>query len=555
MAAQQTKQVSQKGQEPTVSRESPIAQIEDLESGPHEQELLDLQPGSRVTRAELSISGKTFHGKLQNLQGTKVSESPVVFTSTGKQASSAQTMAYIVDFGRIVSVMKLEMPASGPAITLVLPWLGTDFSPTPAFGNAPSGARQTATPVATGKTAVGFTGVETLKLLVQLQGSGLPSASDFPARCVITTGTYPTNVKASLNGRLPFWTNPGPLSDPVKPTGLVEDLNAIAAAAAEKVSVTLSLSTDTPGVLEVGFDHKLDADVEGSALARWGGQSTTQVALQALDTQTLTVPFPAGSAGTWDVRGLEILAIGSFPPWRAYPGQATTDPGKLGLKIDATFSVARRFELPETGDVYGLALLVRPPTADAQVHIELAAEDAEAPAAGKPLASADVAIPAGPAGAPPYWQVTLFPAAVSLKPGAGTWAVARAPAGALEWVGAPEQGSPEVRTLVSSSGSRWDRYPAVDGLSPVAQVRILRRPFPAENDPVLEARWADGVGTTIAGEVGQDTVDLELARPDGQPLAVPVVAGGASVALTVTARATGTLTLKQVTALYREAEG
>ena len=383
MAAQQTKQVSQKGQEPTVSRESPIAQIEDLESGPHEQELLDLQPGSRVTRADLSISGKTFHGKLQNLQGTKVSESPVVFTSTGKQASSAQTMAYIVDFGRIVSVMKLEMPASGPAITLVLPWLGTDFSPTPAFGNAPSGAGQTATPVATGKTAVGLTGVETLKLLVQLQGSGLPSAADFPARCVITTGTYPTNVKASLNGRLPFWTNPGPLSDPVKPTGLVEDLNAIAAAAAEKVSVTLSLSTDTPGVLEVGFDHKLDADVEGSALARWGGQSTTQVALQALDTQTVTVPFPAGSAGTWDVRGLEISAIGSFPPWRAYPGQATTDPGKLGLKVDATFSVARRFELPEAADVYGLALLVRPPTADAQVHLELAAEDAEAPAAGK----------------------------------------------------------------------------------------------------------------------------------------------------------------------------
>ncbi|HEX9311965.1 MAG TPA: hypothetical protein VGA30_03940, partial [Actinomycetota bacterium] len=232
---------------------------------------------------------------------------------------------------------------------------------------------------------------------------------------------------------------------------------------------------------------------------------------------------------------------------------ATTDPGKLGLKVDATFSVARRFELPEAADVYGVALLVRPPSDDAQVHLELAAEDADAPAAGKPLASADLAIPAGSAGGPPYWQEVLFPAAVSVKAEAGTWGVARAPAGALEWVGAPEQGSPGVRTLVSSSGSRWDRYPTVDGLTPVAQVRILRRPFPAENDPVLELGWTDGLGTPVAAEVGQDPVDLELERPKTQPLAVPVAAGAASLALSVTARSTGTLTLKEVTALYKEA--
>ena len=106
---------------------------------------------------------------------------------------------------------------------------------------------------------------------------------------------------------------------------------------------------------------------------------------------------------------------------------------------------------------------------------------------------------------------------------------------------------------MSSSGSRWDRYPTVDGLAPVAQVRILRRPFPAENDPVLELGWTDGVGTPVAAEVGQDPVDLELERPKTQPKAVPVADGTASLALSVTARSTGTLTLNQVTALYREA--
>ncbi len=552
--AVQTKQISQKTPGQAVSRRPPQEPPEDLDSGQYEGGLLDLQPGSRVTRAELSVSGKTFHGKIKNLEGAKISESPVVFTATGKQATDAQTKAYIVDFGRIVSVMKLEMPVSGPAITMVLPWLGTDFSPTPSFGNPPSGAGKAPTPDTTGESTVGLTGVETLKLLVQLKGSNLPSVSDFPSQCTITTGTYPTNVKASLNGRLPFWTKPGPLSDPAKPTGLVEDLNAIAAEATETITVQLSLATDTPGVLAVDFDEGTDSDVERSARARWGGQSTTQIALQALDPQTVPVPFPAGSSATWNVSGLEISATGNFPPWRAYPGQATTEPGKLGLKIDATFGVARRFELPETADVYGLALLLRPLADDAQIHLELAAEDADAPAAGKPLASADLSITAGSAGAAAFWQEVLFPAAVSLKPEAGTWVVARAPAGALEWAGAPEHGSPEVRTLLSSSGSRWDRYPAVDGLSPVAQMRILRRPFPSENDPVLELEWADGVGGSVAAEVGQDPVDLELKRPDGQPLTVPVAAGAASVALSVTAGATGTLTLIQVTALYREAE-
>ncbi len=552
--AAQTKQISQKAPGQAVPMRPVQGPSEDLDSGQYDGELLDLQPGSRVTRADLSISGKTFHGKLEHLEGAKVTESPVVFTANDKQATAAQTKAYLVDFGRIVSVMKLEMAAPGPAITLVLPWLGTDFSPTPAFGNAPASAGKTPTPDTTGKATVGLTGMETLKLLVQLKGSNMPSASEFSSQCTITTGTYPTNVKASLNGRLPFWTKPGPLSDPVTPTGLVEDLNAIAHEATETTTVKLSLATDAPGVLVVDFDEKTDADVEGSALASWGGQSTTQVALRALDPQTVAVPFPAGSAATWNVSGLEISATGSFPPWRAYPGQATSEPGKLGLKIDATFSVARRFELPEAADVYGLALLVRPPTDDAQVHLELAVEEADAPAAGKPLASADLSIPAGPAGATAYWQEVLFPAAVSLKPEAGTWVVARAPAGALEWIGAPEQGSPEVRTLGSSSGSRWDRYPAVDGLSPVAQVRILRRPFPSENDPVLkDLAWADGVGGPVAVEVRQDPVDLELERPKNKPLAVQVAEGAASLALSVTSRATGTLTLKQVTALYREA--
>jgi len=70
---------------------------------------------------------------------------------------------------------------------------------------------------------------------------------------------------------------------------------------------------------------------------------------------------------------------------------------------------------------------------------------------------------------------------------------------------------------------------------------------------VLELGWMDGVGTPVAAEVGQDPVDLELERPEAQPLAVPVADGTASLALSVTARSTGTLTLKEVTALYKEA--
>jgi hypothetical protein len=543
-------------------RTAKASRPEDTASGNAEVHLFDLPAGSRATRAEVRITGGTFYGKLKLLQGAKVSASPVIYSNDGVQTGpTTAEQAYIVDFGGSRSVLELEMLGSGAGISLVLPWLGMDFSPRASYP-APSGGG-TPVPIPDGDASsyLGLTGVETAKLFIQLKGSGLPTAEQFGDRCRITTGTYPTNVKASLNGRLPFWTKPGPLQDAAEPTGLVEDLNALLSGAQGTISVQLAVSSDTPGVLTVDFDAAKDADVDQVATARWGGQASTQVALAALEPMVVAIPFPTEDASGWEVSEMDLDLTGVFPPWRASPQQTTTSPGKLGLRVDAEFAVARRFELEEAGLVFGVALLLRPPGGDAQLHVELVPEAAGAPGAGKPLVGADLTVPASAAvaslggSAPfPVWQEVKFGSPVSITALTGVWVVVKAKTGSIEWLGAVEPASAATRTLVAGGGGRWDHYPQVDGGAPVAQIRLLRAPFARENAPLLQISWADGEGEGAQAEPAEETVTVSIGRPDGKPFVAPVDGGSALVDMMITAGAAGTLTLKRATAAYREAE-
>ena len=86
----------------------------------------------------------------------------------------------------------------------------------------------------------------------------------------------------------------------------------------------------------------------------------------------------------------------------------------------------------------------------------------------------------------------------------------------------------------------------------MAQARILRRPFAAESLPLLELAWGDGSGDRVALEPGGETATIELGRPPGAALTVP--GGGVrTIEMTVTAGASGVLTLERTTTLYREA--
>lgn len=516
----------------------------DQSSGEKTQVLATFAPGSRVTSAALKVSGKAFAGKLRYLKGAKVTPSPVAYDTSGK--SGGTDTAFIVDFTGIRSVMQLGLDPAVGAITLVLPWLGTDFSGKAAYPvtDPVSPGQFLPRADASGDDVVAFTGVETMKLLVQVKAKSASLGADqFADACLIASATYPSNVKASINGRLPFWSHPGVLNDTADATGLADDLNALLKDATGPTEVKLLLTTDAPGVLQATFEGGGPA-VESTAEARWGGQASLDVALAALEAQAVALSFPAAVGKTWQIERLALQLSGRFPPWRVCWGQASSAPGKFGMKVSAQFSVARRFVFAEDGELHGVALLLRPAGDAAELKLELVPEQDDQPGPGRPLASADLSVPARSAG-DVAWHEALFPSPVKMAANQGIWLVAKARTGSAEWAGGTEA---QVLMRFSREGGQWQRYPLTDGSSPVAQIKLLRRPFAQENQPLLDIVWG---GQQRSVEVAAETLTLELSLPSPQELQAD--AGGTiAVPLSVTARASGSLTIKSATAFYRE---
>jgi hypothetical protein len=512
---------------------------EDTTSGDILDRLIATLPaGGQVAAATAAVTGATFHGRIAKLQGARVTASPLIRVAKTNVPATATERAFIADFGRSISVLGLELVGGG-TISLVVPWMGTDFAADSIYQRG----------ALVGGVEVGLSGLETTKLLIQVNGSSV-TPENFGSNCIIRTGTLPSNVRASLNGRLPFWTQPGPLDGKAPITGLAEDLNALLASADARVAVKLTLTTDTPGVLELDFDAAA-AQVDLSAQARWAGKPGTDVALAALQAQTVAVPLATDSTATWQIRRLIADVTGDFPSWRAYPAQDSDAPGDLGLKVDATFSVARRLRRPQDIELHGIALLLRAPAAPAELHVELMPGADGPPPGAKPLAAAELTLQPGPDGPVTGWHEVLFDAPVTLPAGGGAWLVVQARTGAAEWVGAAEPASLATTTLGAAQGGRWDRYPPVGGAVAVAQTRLLRTPLPTENDPLLSVAWADLGGAAATADPGREPAPIELPRPDGTPLSVSPDTGFV-LALSLTAASSGTLSFQRATTFYRE---
>ena len=538
-------------------RDAPTPQptrANDADSGDVEVFLATRGPDSRATSMTIRVTGTTFQGALRNLKGARVTASPVAYDSQGvaQTAPLSGAAAFIIDFGAVISI--LELRSAAQAIKLVLPWLGTEFSSKPLHPVPASAGPFAPKPDTQGKVKVALPGVETSKLLVQVASGGtVPTADAFAEACEITTDTPPRNVRASLSGRPPFWTRPGALTETVELTGALDDLNTLLAEASEPTDVHLLLATDAPGVLNV--EIPVDLTFERLADGRWGGQGALDVQLPALEAQPIAVSFPqAQGAGTdaWLVHGLTLELAGKFPSWRAYPGQASGGPGKLGVRVDARFAVARRIVLDQRSEIFGFAILLRPSENETQLRVELFAEDAGEPGSGKPLAAVDLSLYAE-TGVAPRWQDVLFAQPVLAEGPTRLWLVAKAKAGAREWTATAEAPAVPTTTLFSHEGGRWEPYPLLDGKSPVAEVRVLRRPYPNENAPLLDVIWTAGdLEVTRSIDISEDATALDVPLPAGHPFHVAPANGAVAVPITVLSRAGGTLFIRRATAFYEE---
>ena len=527
------------------------ALLDHASSGDIEIALGELAPGSNVTHAAVRVSGEAFRGLLKNFRGTRVTKSPLVFDSNGAAAPSVSGQrAFIIDFAGVRSVLGLALPADEGKIVLVLPWIGTDFAPRAIYpiGGAYS-IYALPVPDTTGKTSVGFPAVETAKLFVQVSGSAL-SEAEFANDVRIVTGVLPTNLRASVNDRPVFFTRPNALDREVELTGLCDELNAIARSIEAPVAVTLKLATDTPGALLPAFAAATDLAIERSAAARWGGRDTLEVALAGLMPTPVELVFPAADPGSWKIQRIALELGGRFPRWRAF-GPAGIPAGKLGLRVSAQFSVARRFELPGRTQMHGVALLLRLGAGKTEMRLEIVPDADGAPAEGEPLATVDLVLEGDQSNA--VWCEALAASPFDTGAASVLWVVLKGKSGAAEWIAQSEPSPQPPATLYANEGGRWQRYPVRGGQSPAPWLRIMREPLARENVPLVTAALASGAGTAItrAADPSDDApAALDLALPDGE--AVTATPSGAMVVLpvTVTAAASGTVAVRRATAYF-----
>jgi len=521
-------------------------------SGDTELPLGDVNPGASIKRARVRVAGEAYRGKVRNFRGARVTPSPLVYDANGAAAPSVPGQrAFVIDFGGVRTLLGMSVPGNKAKIVLVLPWMGTDFGSRPAYPVTGSLAFYAfPEPHPTGKATVGFPAIETAKLFVQIAGGGIGDAGAFAEEARIVTGVLPTNVRASVNGRPVFFTQPNALDHEVELAGLAEELNAIAAETQTTVATTLKLATDTPGALLVTYDAIGDLEVERSAVARWGGRETLDVPLAALTPTPLPLVFPTKDTTPWKVGRIALELRGSFPPWRAF-GPLGTPIANLALKTNAQFSVARRFQLPGRTVLHGIALPLRLPVGHAEVRLEIAADEDGMPAEGKPLATVDLVLDAPDAAG---WHDALVPTPFDTRDATLLWAVVKGKSGTAEWIAQSEPGPVPPATLYTNEGGAWQRYPVRGGQAPAPLLRVLREPIARENAPLLTLVLAHGDKAMVvrsADPADDAPTMLEFELPAGEVVTVAPGDGATSISLTATAAATGVLVVRSATAYFQ----
>ena len=521
-------------------------------SGDTELALGDVGPGASIKRARVRVNGEAYRGKVRNFRGARVTSSPLVYDANGAAAPSVPGQrAFVIDFGGVRTLLGMSVPGNKAKIVLVLPWMGTDFGSRPAYPVTGSLAFYAfPEPDPTGKASVGFPAIETAKLFVQIAGGGIGDASQFAEEARIVTGVMPTNVRASVNGRPVFFTQPNALDREVELTGLAEELNAIAAEARSTIATMLKIATDTPGALLVTYDAITDLEVERSAVARWGGRDALDAPLAGLTPTPLPLVFPTKDAMPWKVRRIALDLRGSFPPWRAF-GPVGMPTANLALKASAQFSVARRFPVPGRTVLHGIALPLRLPAGNAEVRLEIVTDADGAPAEGKPLATLDLVLDASDAAA---WHDALVPTPFDTGDATALWAVLKGKSGTVEWTAQSEPGPVPPATLYTNEGGTWQRYPVRGGQAPSPLLRVLREPIARENAPLLTLVLANGESATVvrSGDPSDDTpAMLEFELPAGKVVTVTPGDGAVLITLTATAAATGVLVVRSATAYFQ----
>ena len=527
--------------------------VEDSASGDVKYDLGSFMPGDRVSKADMSISGKAYYGRLSNLQDVVVTVNSVVYPNKDAPTTPAiGEKTFVIDFGTMTTLYALSLKGNG-LITLVLPWLGTAFSPTPLYPLPTTVVTSVPSPVQTDKNGaevVSFSGIDTTKLLVQVRPKKkLMSTDNFSAACLLRTGTAPENISASVGDRQPFWTHPGRLTEQVPITGLTDELNIFLQNITKQSQAVVNFSCSNGGVIKVAFDRSNDFVTEKSIQAHWGGETSTDIELTAGKETSLDLHFPVQTSGR--VKGVECkLALeANIPKWRASDeddGQALA----AGLKVSSSFSVACPFSMKEKGSLHGLALPFLLPLKKGELRLEIRKDSKGRPSLdGDPVVSVVVVL-TEKKGTGVNWQEVLFDTPQLLLKNTRFWLVAKGKSGESQWAGRFIDSN--TGSLFSVDGGKWRSYPAVkQGKNTIAAVRLLREPFAREDDAEVTISFSGGEEHDLRFDQ-DEKADLVVASPLGTGRKRADGEGYIILRTVLKPLVSATMTIKKATLFYRE---
>lgn len=493
--------------------------------------------------------------------------------------SSSGAHTVVIDFGTPRTVSYAEI-LGGPKIQRVSAWAGAQFGRPffPADGDD-----------GTQSYAAFPSEVRAERLLLELDSA--PSSDTVGQDITLEIPDLPADLELRINDAAPVWTNPGAVQ-PIKGLAtpaidrwseqsqrivpLAAALNRLVAdpLADEMATFNLVLTSKVPGMLTLDADPApLYSHIHR---VKFGAETSTDIEFSGEGYVAVPLPIPAPAPGkTQVVEEVRLTALAKLPPERVLPPlgpdwvPAPSDsesPVLAELVIDPARAACVRLGSTGLGELSGVRLPLTAPSDGAEVRVALWRAD---PATGEPLealpnaTSEPVTLQGGET--VDTWTSFAFSKPVPLDKAPQPWVAVLVSRGSLTWSLAQKPAAVgDVGSDTALAAANILRRGAPNG-----PWRTLPAPFQSAVPPaVIDARGrirAIGhaaktapVAPLMVGLAGQDSPMTEVTpTAKGVPVVVafdPAVAvAAATPVLSIVSRVAGTLTLRDIDVVWREA--
>jgi hypothetical protein len=394
-----------------------------------------------------------------------------------------------------------------------------------------------------------------------------PASGDF--QVAVSPPPRPRNVKLSLAGAEPFWTNGGVLTENAY------DLPGLAFKAALNTfldkrkengnlnNLSFEFTTDAPGRVSLDIQN-----LRFSLLStqHWTNEldNTTRVdrtlTLDYGSIQELSLDALPAAGKSVSVQSTEMDVGGQLKPDRLLGPIAVHDHTLFAI-VDSDYTIAQKLTLSED--------LLKGPhrctavtallsgAANAELYVELQADSAGFPASGAPLAKSNVKYtPPAKTEDFPTWTVAPFAAPAELKPGTAYWIVMKGVSGSanLALGASPAGATVPVRwkeTVFNRGGAVWmGLYRPPPKTPPVALMGVVYLPGSDDQTAAIEVE--------VRGTAGPDSAVILPVDPRSAPTTVQLDAPSQSAAwnpssVTIRSHAQGTVNIANLIRTYRYA--